>query len=419
MSRPTLSKFCKIFSLADWRGETTLWAILLASSISLTFWLKPWRAVSDNPPPLSLLSGNPVHGASLFSTLGCNNCHNSNGHGPRIDSAAAKAGTNFSRSPARLVVDMWNHDPQMWGEMKDSQGRLARPSKSDMVDLLTYIYLIGYEDEPGDVDKGNTLFHEKHCADCHSFSGEPGKIGPDLSRFDEDNPIFWAQRMWNHRRAMLAVMKQKEISWPVFQDREMVDLLTYVRSASENRKVPEESEVFPADPRNGKTLFRERGCILCHSIDGDGGKVGPDLGSQHNRPPTITQFAGLMWNHSPAMLARMDEATFAKTLFAQREMADLISYLYVVLYMEPLGRVDLGREVFNEKHCSNCHGRHGEGGKAGPSLARKQEYMSPQMAYILGTHGPEMYRRMRDKNITWPVLNEQELINLVAYLNSL
>jgi len=35
------------------------------------------------------------------------------------------------------------------------------------------------------------------------------------------------------------------------------------------------------------------------------------------------------------------------------------------------------------------------------------------------SHGPEMYRRMREKNIPWPSLSEKELLDLVAFLNSL
>lgn len=32
-----------------------------------------------------------------------------------------------------------------------------------------------------------------------------------------------------------------------------------------------------ANPQQGSTLFREKGCVRCHSVNGVGGKVGPDL----------------------------------------------------------------------------------------------------------------------------------------------
>lgn len=382
--------------------------------------LNPWSKRINEQPTLSILSGNPTHGATLFATLGCHSCHKPTGTTPAFRLSMSNTDAPSGWIPARLVARMWSHGPQMWEKMKDAQGYALQPSESDMLDLLSYCYLITYEDEAGDPVKGKQLFQQKHCADCHSLSGEPGKIGPDLSRLEGD-PIIWAQRMWNHRRAMLAVMKEKDIPWPTFQNQEMVDLLTYItRTGAANHKDEiEESELLPADPRNGRKLFQEKACRSCHAINGDGGKVGPDLGRQHVAPPSITQFAGLMWNHSPAMLARMDNQTLARTEFAKREMADLIAYLYVVRYMEPMGRVDWGRDVFREKYCANCHGRHGKEGKDGPDLTRSKEYAFADMAHVATTHGPEMYRRMQEKNISWPKLDEQELVDLLAYLNSL
>ena len=126
-----------------------------------------------------------------------------------------------------------------------------------------------------------------------------------------------------------------------------------------------------------------------------------------------------MWNHFPQMLARTDKEKIGQATFAEQEMADLISYLYAVRYLDPVGRVDLGKEIFNKKHCANCHGETGHGGKIGPNLTRRGEYMSSDIAYTVWTHGPQMYQKMRDKNIPWPTLDESELIDLIAFLNSL
>jgi len=126
-----------------------------------------------------------------------------------------------------------------------------------------------------------------------------------------------------------------------------------------------------------------------------------------------------MWNHLPQMLARMEQRNIAQPEFAEKEMADLISYLYVARYLEPVGRVDNGKEIFNQKHCANCHGSEGHGGKIGPNLSRRGEYLSSGMAFTVWTHGPEMYLKMRDENIPWPTLKEAELTDLMAYLNSL
>lgn len=405
----------RFFDEGKGRGDFLLWAALFVVVLTGAFLLNPWKRTEDSQA-LSFLSGNPERGARLFSSFGCASCHPLYGIGPTVGPDLAKIpGTSWS--PVRIVADMWSHSPQMWEKMEEAQLGLPRVLERDMLDLLAYLYMIRYVDESGDPGRGERLFRSKHCADCHALASSSGGIGPDLSRVTADTPIVWAQRMWNHGRGMQAAMDEHHISWPTFQEREMVDLLTFIQQSSSGKR--QEADLFPADPAKGKLLFQGKGCLSCHAINGEGGKIGPDLGSSHRTPPTITQFAGLMWNHSPEMLARMEQQTVSRAQFAEREMADLIAYLYVVHYLEPAGRVDLGKEVFNAKHCANCHGADGHGGKGGPNLARRMDYFSPQMGYTVWTHGPQMYRKMRDRNIAWPTLEEQDLVHLMAFLNSL
>ena len=396
------------------RAEVAFWAVALVAILAIASVLQIWQR--DDRMYLSFLSGNPTRGARLFSGFGCHSCHSLLGVGPSIGPDLGKA-PPADWDPVRLVSDMWSHSPQMWEKMREAQLGLPRISQNDMLDLLSYLYLIRYVDQPGDSQKGKTLFTTKGCSRCHAFSDESKAVGPNLAQVEGDTPIIWAQRMWNHRRGMSEAMAEKDVVWPTFRGQEMVDLLTYIQETNSGKR--REGELFPADPGKGKKLFEEKGCTSCHSINGSGKHTGPDLGSQHQTPPSITQFAGLMWNHSPQMLAKMDQNLIGRSQFAEREMADLIAYLYVVRYLEPVGRVDAGKEVFNQKHCANCHGSEGKGGKGGPNLASRAEYFAPQIAYTLWSHGPEMYRKMRDKNIAWPTLNEKELVDLMAFLNSL
>jgi cbb3-type cytochrome oxidase cytochrome c subunit len=58
--------------------------------------------------------------------------------------------------------------------------------------------------------------------------------------------------------------------------------------------------VFPAKPiqappaarpeaeliKYGKTLYRQEGCFMCHKLEGEGGKVGPDLTLEGTRGRT-------------------------------------------------------------------------------------------------------------------------------------
>ena len=42
----------------------------------------------------------------------------------------------------------------------------------------------------------------------------------------------------------------------------------------------------------GKTLYRQEGCFMCHQLDGQGGKVGPDLTSEGTRGRTDAWLVG-------------------------------------------------------------------------------------------------------------------------------
>jgi len=395
--------------------RVVLWAVLLAATLLGTYVLEK-NTRNENLDSLSFLSGDPDRGARLFSQLGCNACHSIFGIGQTAGPDLAKASSG-DWNPVRIVSELWNHGPQMWEKMKNAQLGIYRVSGRDMLDLLSYLYLIRYVDVPGDPARGKDLFSSKQCNACHALSGNSQGEGPNLARLDVATPILWAQRMWNHSQGMEARMSQKHIAWPVFENGEMLNLLAYLQENTSGKHL--EANLFPAVPAKGKLLFAQKGCIQCHAINGDGGNIGPDLGSQHKAPPSLTQFAGLLWNHSPQMRSRMGKNTVPQPQFSEQEMADLIAYLYAVKYLDSVGRVDSGMQVFHEKHCSNCHGADGRGGKWGPNLAHWQAYSVVQMGYMVWTHGPEMYRKRRDRNISWPSVDEPELVDLIAFLNSL
>jgi mono/diheme cytochrome c family protein len=411
----TFAKLRNSLWFRDPRGGVILWAVLLAAILILTYAVHLW-----SPPPedqaFSFLSGSPVRGASLFESLGCKSCHALYGIGPTV---GPDLGTSIpaGSSPVQIVADMWNHGPQMWQKMKDAQFGLPHITEQDSVDLISYLYVVRYMDMPGNPDKGRELFESKKCANCHTLGGNTKSVGPDLQTLNAETPIVWAQRMWNHGQAMGSLMNEKKIEWPTFRNGEMLDLLTFLQRNSVGQR--HESSLLPATPSQGKILFVQKGCANCHSLSGESGKLGPNMGPPRESPPSLAEFAGQMWNHSPQMLEKMKMTGIARPQFAEREMADLIAYLYLVRYLEPVGRVDTGRQVFNEKHCSNCHGADGRGGRLAPSLRRRQPYYAAQLGYTIWSHGPQMYQHMREKNIPWPTLNEKEMLDLVAFLNSI
>ncbi len=57
------------------------------------------------------------------------------------------------------------------------------------------------------------------------------------------------------------------------------------------------------DPARGRDIFVEKGCVLCHSANGVGGKAAPALDAEVGAPPADPlDFAARMWRGAPAMI---------------------------------------------------------------------------------------------------------------------
>ena len=66
------------------------------------------------------------------------------------------------------------------------------------------------------------------------------------------------------------------------------------------------------DPLAGSRVFGAKGCVKCHSINGVGGKVGPDL-ARNLKPHSFYDVATAMWNHLPRMADRMKPQAISRS----------------------------------------------------------------------------------------------------------
>lgn len=61
--------------------------------------------------------------------------------------------------------------------------------------------------------------------------------------------------------------------------------------------------VREVDPMRGRTAFVEKGCVICHSVNGVGGKAAPALDAEIGAPAVDPlDFAARMWRGAPAMI---------------------------------------------------------------------------------------------------------------------
>jgi mono/diheme cytochrome c family protein len=172
------------------------------------------------------------------------------------------------------------------------------------------------------------------------------------------------------------------------------------------------------DPIAGSRVFGAKGCVKCHSVNGTGGKIGPDL-AKIARPHTFYDLGATLWNHASVMARWMRQLGIARPQLDAREMGDLVAFLYTLDYFDPPGHVDVGRRLFSEKRCIMCHQVGGTGGVIGPSLDAGRHYESPiALAAAMWNHGPQMAERMKARGVERPTFKDGELRDLIAYVTS-
>jgi mono/diheme cytochrome c family protein len=232
------------------------------------------------------------------------------------------------------------------------------------------------------------------------------------------SPVLVAAAMWNHGPEMAAAMKAKGLARPTLQAAELLDLIAYVVGAARDAG-GETAQVVPGTPERGEKRFAERHCATCHAVGGKGPRVGPDLGTTRQHV-SLTAFAARMWNHGPAMWARMKERGLEVPRLAGQDMADVLAYLFTVHYFDQRASAARGAALVRDRGCTACHAVRGEGGKAAADFATSTVVGSPTaLLAAMWNHGPRMDARAESSGVVWPVLRGQDLADITAYLGSL
>lgn len=168
------------------------------------------------------------------------------------------------------------------------------------------------------------------------------------------------------------------------------------------------------DIKEGWKVFYQKGCSQCHSIWGEGGKGGPDLGTLPQAYVSQAQLAALMWNHSPEMWGRMEARKIPILKMDKKEMADLFAFLYFIRYMDEPGDSQKGRKLLEAKDCIKCHTI--KDGMTG-DLSRWGMYTNPIVwAQMMWNHSPRMEQEMRKKGLSWVEFKGNEMVDLIAYI---
>jgi cytochrome c2 len=199
-----------------------------------------------------------------------------------------------------------------------SQGRVARALFGAML-VSVALGAPSAAEPPGDASRGRQLFDAKQCVRCHRAEGE-GSVGPSLDRIRRAQGAYeLAGRFWSHVPAMFTALTQDGVPWPTMSEAEMTDLMAYLGADPARDPKPE--------ALRGHAALVSKGCLKCHSLGGEGGRLAPDLGQRRAVFAPAARWSAAIWRHTPKMAAVAVERGILYPRFSDAEMRHLAAYL--------------------------------------------------------------------------------------------
>jgi putative heme-binding domain-containing protein len=132
------------------------------------------------------------------------------------------------------------------------------------------------------INQGEKLFrNKKSCFACHQLEDEGGLVGPDLSRAGFSYTPEWIFTWLGNPQRIKPHSKMPNLGLDNEECRAITAFLSSLMGDGLKKKW-EGYLASPGDPVKGKKLFFDSegkaNCAKCHSVKGEGGKVGPQLG---------------------------------------------------------------------------------------------------------------------------------------------
>jgi mono/diheme cytochrome c family protein len=272
-------------------------------------------------------------------------------------------------------------------------------------DLLSDVPKLG-EPRPDEIQRGRQLFTDKGCVACHVIQGiSPAKdFGPDLSALGSKSVSQLSFGDSKIPRTLIAYIRAK-VSDPLsvnptarmpqysLTPQDLVDVTTALLSMKgtpsspglEKLVVPAPNPEFHPAGEFGE-LFQRFKCAQCHSFNGYGGTLAPDLSFEGSRAQHawIVQFLKNPQTLRTILTFRMPQ--FNMTDHEANVLADYIS----LVLQSPLVDVQrgaeerftpaqtaMGKQLYEVKYqCQSCHTIGSTGGYVGPSLNNVGNWMN-------------------------------------------
>jgi mono/diheme cytochrome c family protein len=174
-----------------------------------------------------------------------------------------------------------------------------------------------------------------------------------------------------------------------------------------------------ADAARGAEVLRRENCLHCHSLRGDGGNLAPDLARRQAHSYTPAAFTSLMWNHAPTMWAEMASQNIQRPHLSEADASNLFAYLYSVRFFDRPADAGRGKQVFEERHCAECHSlREPSKGPGNPVSTWKSLSDPILLVQEMWNHSSAMKNALQKRNALRVTLTGDDLADLTLYLQS-
>ena len=172
-----------------------------------------------------------------------------------------------------------------------------------------------------DSARGQRIFSDQSCIQCHSINGQGGK---DRARSRQAHrPRLHARPllvsiMWNHAPTMWAAMEARGIGRPALDEQAAADLFAYFYSARFFDKL--------GDAGRGKQAFATNHCASCHGIT-DSKAGAPKPVAQWQSLGSPIDLAEAMWNHAANMRQEFAKQRIRWPDLTSRDLSDILVYV--------------------------------------------------------------------------------------------
>jgi mono/diheme cytochrome c family protein len=259
-------------------------------------------------------------------------------------------------------------------------------------------------DPPGAprLEEGRRLIAASGCVSCHEIPGFEGMTfsGPALDSIGYKVRPDWVAGWLHDPKSYLSRSKMGNFR---LSAGEITDLQAFLLSL--RAELPSTStgvDWSRANPDAGRTLFGESRCVTCHSVEGRGGTMGPELTRIGDKVRRGWLFSFLKDPHQSQPNTQMlqyrltDDQLRDLTTFLLQQYRTSDASPEITPPFEDPQTVAAGRATFIRRGCASCHHLAGipDPGRLGPSLAGVADRDPDQLTY-----GSNAVRRTIDNYI--------------------